>query len=114
MQQASRAGMDAARLGVELPRQLRRLLSELERGHLEVGLRPEAFEPLVRRFEQLTNRLVLAMLAAAFINGLAILLLVYRSVVGSQEVGLLFLVGFIMAALLGILLAWSILRSRRW
>jgi ubiquinone biosynthesis protein len=114
MQQISQAGMDVARLGVELPRQLRRLLNELERGHLEVGLRPDSFEPLVQRFEQLTNRLVLAMLAAAFINGLAILLLVYRSVAGSQEVSLLFLVGFIMAALLGILLAGSILRSRRW
>ncbi len=113
VQHVSRASMDAARLGVELPQQLRRILSELERGHLEVGIQPEAFEPLVRRFEQLTNRIVLGIIAAAFINGLAVLLLVYHPLGGVQWLGLLFIIGFILAAVLGIYLAGSILRSRR-
>ena len=108
-----RAGMDAARLGVELPQQLRRIMSELERGNLEVGLHPEAFDPLVRRFERLTNRIVLGIIAAAFINGLAILLLVYHPFAGVPWIGVFFVVGFLLACVLGMYLAISILRSRR-
>jgi ubiquinone biosynthesis protein len=104
-QHVSRAGIDVVRLGMELPMQLRHILAELERGHLEVGMRPESFEPLVRRFEQLTNRTVLGIIAAAFINGLAVLLLVYHPFAGIWWLGLLFIIGF--------MIAWSILRPRR-
>lgn len=48
--------MKAARLGAELPRQLRRLVSQIEQGHIEVGVRPSSFEPLVRRQRETTAR----------------------------------------------------------
>jgi|GEM_PF-6530425 len=59
------ASLDAARLGVELPRQLRRITSDLERGGIEVGMRPMEYEPLIRRFERLANRIVVGIVAVA-------------------------------------------------
>jgi ubiquinone biosynthesis protein len=109
----SRAGLDAARLGVELPEQARRILGDLERGNFEVGVRPMGFEPLMQRAEQLINRLVLGMIAAAFIVGLAFLMSVYHPFGGKAWMGPFFAIGFVIAAMLGVYLAWSILRSGR-
>ena len=107
-----RASIEAARLGTELPGQIRRLLSEIERGGLEVGMRPEGFEPLARRFERLGNRIVLGILAAAFVNGLAVLTSVYHPPGWQAWVGVAFGGGLLVAAALGAYLAWTIWRSR--
>jgi len=106
------AGFEAARLGVDLPAQLRRILGQVESGGLEVGMRPLGFERIIERFERLANRIVLGILAAAFINGLAILMSVYRPPAFHAWMGTLFGVGFLLAAGLGSYIAWGILRSR--
>ncbi len=105
------AGLDAAWLGIELPQQLRRVLGELERGDLDIGMRPTDVEPVMRRFERLVNRLVLAMVLAAFIIGLAMLMSSYHPSGWNQWV--FFVSGFVFAGVLGVYLAWSILRSDR-
>lgn len=105
------ASVDVARLGVEIPQQLRYILTEIERGGFEVGMKPGTFEPLIDRLERLTNRIVLGVIASAFIVGLAILLSVYRLPGWERWAGTMFAVGFFFAVLLGIYLAWSILRS---
>jgi ubiquinone biosynthesis protein len=107
----SQAGMDMAKLGIEIPQQLRYILGEIERGGFEVGMKPGTFEPLINRLERLANRIVLGMIAAAFIVGLAVLLSVYRPPGWERWAGRMFAVGFFFAAVLGIYLAWSILRS---
>jgi ubiquinone biosynthesis protein len=113
LKKLGQAGLDLARLGVEIPQQLRQLLGELERGGLEFGLRPESFEPLLRRLESLANRIVLGILASAFIIGLAVLLSVYHPPGWEHWAGAMFAVGFFFATLLGIYLAGSLLRSKR-
>jgi ubiquinone biosynthesis protein len=107
------AGADAAQLGIELPEHLRRIVRELERGGIEVGVRPEGFEPLLRRFERLTNRIILGIIVAAFVNGLAVLLSVYHPPELDRWVGVVFGAGFFFALVVGIYLAWSIIRSGR-
>ena len=107
------ASLDLARAGVELPQQLHRLIGEIERGSLEVGMRPEGFDPLVRRFERLGNRLVLGIIAAAFVNGLALLMSAYRPAGWEEWISTIFAVGFVAAVGIGVYLAWSILRSGR-
>jgi ubiquinone biosynthesis protein len=109
----SQASLDAVRLGVDMPQQLRRILGVLEHGNLAISLHPEDFEPLMRQAERLANRVVLGILAAAFIVGLAMLLAVYHPPGWDQWAGAFFAVGFVMAAVLGAYLAWSILRSNR-
>ncbi|HZS06827.1 MAG TPA: AarF/ABC1/UbiB kinase family protein [Blastocatellia bacterium] len=106
-----RAGKDLAWLGVEVPQQLRRLVGDIQRGGFEIGMRPQSFEPLITRLERLTNRIVLGILAAAFIVSLATLLSVYRPSGSEKWAGLMFAVGFFFAVVLGVYLAWSILRS---
>ena len=107
-----RATIDLARLGVEMPQQLRRMMAAMERGNLQVGMRPEGFDPLIDRFERISNRIVLGVVAAAFINGLAVLLSVYRPPGWERWAWAVFAFGFLCALVLGVYLAWSIMRSK--
>ena len=104
------ASLDVARLGVEIPQQLRHILNEIDRGGFEVGMKPGTFEPLIDRLERLANRIVLGVIASAFIVGLAILLSVFRPSGWERWAGRMFAIGFFFAVLLGAYLAWSILR----
>ena len=88
-------------------------MSDLERGNIEVGVNPDTLAPVINEVKQLVNRIVLGIIAAAFIIGVAILLLVYHPVIGLWWVGALFVIGFILAFVLGIYLALAILRSRK-
>jgi len=108
-----RASIEMARLSAEMPHQLRRMLTTIEQDHLQVGMRPEGFVPLIDRFERISNRIVLGVIAAAFINGLAVLLSVYRPPGWEHWAWMAFAFGFLCALVLGIYLAWSILRIKR-
>jgi ubiquinone biosynthesis protein len=107
-----RASLDLARLGVEMPQQLRRIVSAAESGNLQVGMRPEGLEPVIKRVEKIANRIVLGVIAAAFINGLAVLVSVYRPPGWESWAWVVFAFGFLCALTLGAYLALSILRSR--
>ena len=111
--QLGRAGQDAAGLWMELPVQLRRILGEIERGSVEVGVRPEGFEPMAQRLERLANRLVVGMITAAFIGGTAVLMALYHPPGWERLMAPFFFFGFIVAAALGAYLAWTTLRSGR-
>lgn len=78
-------------------------------------MRLTAVETLVRRFEQAINRLIFGLLVAAFVNGLAILTLAYldHPFGAIAWVDVLFLLGFGLAYVFGVFLAWSVVRSRR-
>ena len=108
-----RTSLDLAKLGTEMPQQLRRIVNAAEDGNLQIGMRPEGFDAVIDRIERITNRIVLGVLAAAFINGLAVLLSVYRPPGWDHWAGALFAIGFLCALLLGVYLAWAILRPRR-
>jgi ubiquinone biosynthesis protein len=108
----SRAGLDLARLGVDMPQQLRRIVNAAEDGSLQVGMRPEGFDPVINRVEKIANRIVLGVIAAAFINGLAVLASVYRPPGWESWAWIVFAFGFLCALTLGIYLALSVLRPR--
>jgi ubiquinone biosynthesis protein len=109
---AAQAGVDIARLGVEAPQQARRLLGALQRGDLEIGVRPSGFEPLIRRLERIANRMVLGIIAAAFVIALAVLISAFH-LRSDPAAGLVLIVGFLAASALGGYVAISILRSGR-
>ncbi len=109
----SQASQDAAHLWIELPQQLRRIAGEIERGSVEVGVRPEGFEPVLKRLERLTNRLILGVIVAAFIGGTAVLMAAYHPPGWERLMAPFFLFGLVVATALGGYLAWSILRSGR-
>src|SRR6185295_6455275 len=104
---------DVAKLGTEMPQQLRRIVTAAENGNLQVGMRPEGFDPIINRVEKIANRIVLGVMAAAFINGLAVLASVYQPPGWQTWAWVVFAFGFFCALLLGMYLAFSILRSRQ-
>jgi ubiquinone biosynthesis protein len=111
--QLIRSAPDVLWLGSEFPRHLRRLIGELENGTLQVGIQTAQVESLIRRVETIANRLVLGILAAAFIVGLAVILSVYRPGDSRQWLEVFFGLGLVVACILGAMLFWYILRSER-
>lgn len=69
------AGVEAAQMSVELPDQLRRLVSaldrDLDRDRSQISIRIEELEPLIGRMEQVGNRMVAGAITAALLQGLA-------------------------------------------
>ena len=106
------ASLDLAKLGVELPQHLRRIIGAAEAGNLQIGMRPEGFDPVIDRLERIANRIVLGVIAAAFINGLAVLMSVYKPPGWERWAWIVFAFGFLCALMLGIYLAWTILRPK--
>ncbi len=72
------AGIDAMELALGLPQQLHHVLGDIERGGFEVTVQPQSFESYLQRMEQLANRLILGILAAAFTIGFTLLVAAYR------------------------------------
>ncbi len=68
-QHLAEAGFDALELATRLPEQLRRLQGMIDAGGPEVHLRAADLEPLVARLEAMMQRVVVGMLAAAFVRG---------------------------------------------
>ena len=107
------ASTDWAHLGMTAPQQLQRILDSIERGQIEVGLRPASFDPVVLHTERIVNRLVLGILVAALIIGLSIVLVIYHPVLNQPWPGLLFGFAFVFVCLFGAYLMWTILRPRK-
>ena len=107
-----RASLDLAKLATELPQHLRRIAIEAENGNLQIGMRPEGFDSVINRLEKIANRIVLGVIAAAFINGLAVLVSVYSPPGWERWGWIVFAFGFLCALVLGIYLAWTILRPK--
>ena len=112
MRSFGRASLDLAKLGAQMPQHLRRVVNAAENGNLQIGMRPEGFDPVIDRLEKIANRIVLGVIAAAFINGLAVLVSVYRPPGWERWGWAVFAFGFLCALLLGVYLAWNILRPR--
>lgn len=111
-QDLGRASLDLAKLGVDMPRHFRRIVNAAEDGNLQIGMRPEGFDPVINRLERIANRIVLGVIAAAFINGLAVLVSVYKPPGWERWAWVVFAFGFACALLLGGYLAWAILRPK--
>jgi len=107
-----RSSLELAKLAVEMPQHLRRIATAAENGNLQIGMRPEGFDPFIDRLERIANRIVLGVIAAAFINGLAVLVSVYKPPGWERWGWAVFAFGFLCALLLGAYLAWNILRPR--
>ena len=60
--------------GQELPESLTRLLRRASAGEFRVAVHPVGFDPVIKRFEEATNRLAFALVVAAFVVGLSMLL----------------------------------------
>lgn len=95
-----------------LPPKIDRLAGVIERGDLKIRFRHEGLEKLITRVDVASNRLAFGMIVAALIVGSSIIMQTSRGplVWGFPLPGI---VGFVVAAMIGIWLVISILRSGR-
>lgn len=106
----SRAGVEIAELGVELPERLRKLFDLIDTNGVEVHLRAAELEPLVGRVEKIGNRLVAGVIVAAFIRGIGELTAGDKTRFRSWN-GPLLGAGVGVVSLLSAYLAWTARRS---
>jgi ubiquinone biosynthesis protein len=98
-----------------LPKQLQRMLEQIEAGEGNLSMTMKGFDEPTRRISEAANRLVLAILAAAFVIGPAMLIRALGEIAVEWRAGATFLIlaGFAMSLLLTMLLVLSIWRSGR-
>lgn len=65
-------------LGMDLPRRLNRVMKSVERGELQIRTDVSGLEKHLEHLEQMVNRLVIGLVLASFILGVAIVVLAYR------------------------------------
>jgi ubiquinone biosynthesis protein len=97
----------------DYPRQLHSLLNELRDGEIEVRFRHAGLDELISKVDILANRLVFAFLIAALILGSSMLGIFVEGGVRFLGMSVFGLVGFVFAAILGLLLLVGIIRSGR-
>jgi ubiquinone biosynthesis protein len=107
------AALDAAELGLGLPRHAWRLLGRLERGDVEFRVNLDSLHEFVVQMQRMTNRLALAIILGATIVALGLILSVYHVPGWDQYGGWLFGMGFVFSLAFGMWLVFSILRSGR-
>ncbi len=89
-ERARDSAMEAAELGIELPRRVDRVLGQVERGNVRVWTRVEDLDETVKRFERVVERANATMLAAACIVALAIMMTFYHPQGWQQWIGVVF------------------------
>jgi ubiquinone biosynthesis protein len=106
------SGVDALQMGMELPQQLRRILGDIERGGFEITVQPASFDPYLDRLEQLVNRMIVALLAAAFTVAAALLVAALHPVGLVRIVEFFFFFVLVLSGAFGTYVVALILRSR--
>ena len=97
----------------DYPRQVHALLNELKDGEIEVRFRHAGLDDLISKVDILANRLVFAFLIAALIIGSSMLGIFLKEGTKFLGVSIFGLIGFVFAAILGLLLLIGIIRSGR-
>lgn len=98
-----------------LPKQFQRMLEQMEAGESDLSFKIRGLDEPTRRVTAAANRLVLAILAAAFVIGPALLIPQFDRIFPEWQTGTAFLIlaGFLTSLLITIVLLLSTLRSGR-
>jgi len=106
---------DSAEAMMLLPKQLQRMLEQIEAGEGNLSMTMKGLDEPTRRVSGAANRLALAVLAAAFVMGPAMLIRALNEISVEWRAGATFLIfaGFGMSMFLTLILVFSIWRSGR-
>jgi ubiquinone biosynthesis protein len=106
---------EATEAMVMLPKQLQRMLEQIEAGEGNLSMTLKGLDEPARRITRAANRLVLAILAVAFVVGPALIIPRLGEVLPEWQLGAILLIasGFAMSLFLTIVLVLSIWRSGR-
>jgi ubiquinone biosynthesis protein len=106
---------EASEAALMLPKQLQRMLEQIEAGDSNLSMNLKGLDEPTRRLTTAANRLVLAILAVAFVVGPALMIPWLNQVLPEWQLGVTLLIsaGFAMSLLLTFVLVISIWRSGR-
>jgi len=97
---------------IALPRDMREIVTKVKQGKLRIEFEHKGLDDLIAEMDRDSNRIAFSLIIAALIVGSSIIMHADRGlkIFGHPILGLL---GYLLAALLGLWLAWSIIRSGR-
>ncbi len=102
-----------ANLLIGFPRQSSRILDRLESGQMKFQVEVPTFEQTTKQFNQMANRLILAILVGTLTIALALLIPSLNLSWPWNFPTWLIVIGFVLMVMLSLWLIWSILRSNR-
>jgi len=111
-QRLVQSARDSLEFGLEFPRRANRLMSQLERGQIEVNINNQILKEFSGQMQHMTNRLAVAMILSGIIVALGLLMAVYRPEEWQVFGSWLFLFAFISSLVFGAMLIWNIWRSK--
>jgi ubiquinone biosynthesis protein len=111
LRMARRLTRDTAQLAGRLPGDLNVILSKLLRGQFQVHIQHEHLEDLTRTFERSSNRVSFAMIIAGLLVGSSLLVTQQSHVLWIIDTQTLGILGYMVAAILGLGLLISIMRG---
>ena len=107
--------VETAELGLTLPRHLRRLMTDLERGDVRTQVELRGADRFLAELHGMTNRLAMSVLVGGLLVGLSLFLHMLAPAGLESYAGRFFGLSFVAAVVLGFWLLKSLLRSgRRW
>ena len=112
LRETRRAGRDLAELAAGLPDDLNLLMSRLRRGQIQLRIHHEHLENLANTLDKSSNRISFALIIAALLVGSSMLVSEPGHVFGFIRLQMMGILGYTAAAVMGIWLLVSILRSR--
>lgn len=95
-----------------VPERLRNIVQKIESGTLTVAFRHQGLEGLMSELDRVSNRLSVSIILGSTIVGSSIAL--HARVLAISGVSAIGIVGYLIAAMLGLWLVWDILRSGRY
>ncbi len=113
--QGQRFLRDVVDLGGRLPEQIDAILTRLRRGQIELHVQHEHLENLVHTLDRASNRIAFGLIIAGSVVASSLLVTQgsQRVLLGIVRVETLGIVGYLIAAVLGLWVVFSILRSRK-
>jgi ubiquinone biosynthesis protein len=115
LKEAAEQMRESAEAMLLLPKQIQRMLEQIEVGEGNLSMTMKGLDEPTRRVTSAANRLALALLAAAFVVGPALLIPSVSQVLPEWQTAVMFLIfaGFAMSMLLTLVLILTIWRSGR-
>jgi len=111
LQQMRRALEDAGDLVARIPRDVNTIIARVRQGKFEIRIHHEHLDALTKTLDKSSNRISFALIIAALLVASSLLVAQEGTVLGLFDLQSMGIFGYIMAAIIGIWLLVSILRS---